>query len=86
MPVTSTAAHRRDNAIRSAKDGRLSALCGHLGNLDGFPHLAAHRGQAFKTIAQLERHAFYSNRHIALSYAWSMIFSENRYPLFGIML
>src|SRR5262245_12816506 len=34
----------------------------------------------------LERDDFSSNRHLALSYAWSMIFSENRYPLFGIML
>src|SRR5262245_56897524 len=36
--------------------------------------------------AGLERDDFSSNRHLALSYAWSMIFSENRYPLFGIML
>src|ERR1043166_562786 len=35
---------------------------------------------------QLERDGFSSNRHPALSYSWSMIFSENRYPLFGIML
>jgi hypothetical protein len=27
-----------------------------------------------------------SNRHPALAYWWSMIFSENRCPLFGIML
>src|SRR5262247_4864196 len=33
-----------------------------------------------------ERDDFSSNRHLALSYAWRMIFSENRYPLFGIML
>jgi hypothetical protein len=25
-------------------------------------------------------------RHHALGYGWSMIFSENRYALFGIML
>jgi hypothetical protein len=24
-------------------------------------------------------------RHVALAYSWRMIFSENRYPLFGIM-
>ena len=29
---------------------------------------------------------FSSNRHPALGYRWSMIFSENRCPLFGIML
>src|SRR5262249_30252816 len=33
----------------------------------------------------LERNAFSSNRHFALVYWWRMIFSENRYPLFGIM-
>jgi len=35
---------------------------------------------------RLERDDFSSNRHPALGYCWSMIFSENRYPLFGIML
>src|SRR5262245_14525351 len=34
----------------------------------------------------LKRDDFSSNRHLDLTYAWSMIFSENRYPLFGIML
>jgi len=34
----------------------------------------------------LERDDFSSNRLPALAYCWSMIFSENRYPLFGIML
>src|SRR5215211_7192118 len=34
----------------------------------------------------LERDDFSSNRHPALGYCWNMIFSENRYPLFGIML
>jgi hypothetical protein len=36
--------------------------------------------------AGLERDDFSLNRHPALAYCWSMIFSENRYPLFGIML
>jgi hypothetical protein len=35
---------------------------------------------------RLERDDFSSNRHPALSYSWSMMYSENRYPLFGIML
>src|SRR5262245_7688877 len=35
---------------------------------------------------ELERDDFSSNRHLALLYCWSMIFSENRCPLFGIML
>jgi hypothetical protein len=35
---------------------------------------------------ELERDDFSSNRHPALLYWWSMIFSENRYPLFGIIL
>src|SRR6185369_15130470 len=34
----------------------------------------------------LERDDFSSNCHPALGYWWSMIFSENRCPLFGIML
>jgi len=34
----------------------------------------------------LERDDFSSNRHPTLAYCLSMIFSENRYPLFGIML
>jgi hypothetical protein len=36
--------------------------------------------------ARPERDDFSSNRHPALAFSWSMIFSENRYPLFGIML
>jgi hypothetical protein len=36
--------------------------------------------------AVLERDSFSSNRHPTLAYCWSMIFSENRRPLFGIML
>ena len=35
---------------------------------------------------RLERDDFSSNRHPALSFCLSMIFSENRYPLFRIML
>ncbi|HEV3184403.1 MAG TPA: hypothetical protein VGZ49_05955 [Xanthobacteraceae bacterium] len=42
----------------------------------------------------LKRDGFSANRHPALGYSWSMIFSENRYPsritcgtgFFGIML
>jgi len=33
----------------------------------------------------LERDDFSSNHHLALTHTWRMIFSENRYPLFGIM-
>src|SRR5262249_38924400 len=35
---------------------------------------------------RLKRDGFSSNRHPALGYCWSMMFSENRCPLFGIML
>src|SRR5262245_62283097 len=31
----------------------------------------------------LDREDFSSSRHLALRYCWSMIFSENRHPLFG---
>jgi hypothetical protein len=34
----------------------------------------------------LDRDDFSSNRHPALSFCLSMIFSENRFPLFRIML
>jgi hypothetical protein len=34
----------------------------------------------------LKRDDFSSNRHHALAHCLSMIFSEIRYPLFGIML
>jgi Zn-dependent M28 family amino/carboxypeptidase len=34
----------------------------------------------------LKRNDFRLNRHFALARYLSMIFSENRYPLFGIML
>jgi hypothetical protein len=34
----------------------------------------------------LKQDDFSSNHHPALLLCWSMIFSENRYPLFGIML
>jgi hypothetical protein len=45
---------------------------------------AAFAGSAHPTA--LERDDFSSNRHHALTYSWSMIFSENRFPLFRIML
>ena len=35
---------------------------------------------------RLKRDDFSSNRHPALGYWWSMVFSENRFTLFGIML
>jgi hypothetical protein len=38
------------------------------------------------TPVSLEQDDFSSNRHPALSFCLSMIFSENRYPLFRIML
>ena len=36
--------------------------------------------------AKLDRDDFSSNRHPDLASCLSMIFSENRFPLFGIML
>jgi hypothetical protein len=35
---------------------------------------------------RLKRDGSCSGRHPALGHCWSMMFSENRYPLFGIML
>jgi len=51
--------------------------------------IPAHRLLPAKTRAfvdALKRDDFSSSRHPALAHWWSMIFSENRYPLFGIML
>ncbi len=39
-----------------------------------------------RALSRLERDDFSSNRHPALSFCLSMIFSTNRYPLFRIML
>jgi hypothetical protein len=47
-----------------------------------------------ENVRTLKRDGFSSNRHLALDYCWSMMFSENRYPprikcgagFFGIML
>src|SRR5437773_10695223 len=45
------------------------------------------RGEpALAAISALERDDFSSNRHLALTFCLSMIFSENRYTLFRIML
>ena len=44
------------------------------------------RSRQTGSTAGLERDDFSSNRHPAPAYCWSMIFSENRFPLFGIML
>jgi hypothetical protein len=41
---------------------------------------------AMLQINVLERDGFKWNRHRALDLWWSMILSENRYPLFRIML
>jgi hypothetical protein len=56
------------------------------GWLSASHHSTCGRRRADRAAADLERDDFSSNRHPALAYWWSMIFSENRYPLFGIML
>ena len=43
-------------------------------------------GRSERVRIGLERDDVSSNRHPALACCWSMIFSENRFPLFGIML
>jgi hypothetical protein len=40
----------------------------------------------FDAISQLERDELWFNRHPALAFCLRMIFSENRFPLFRIML
>jgi hypothetical protein len=49
---------------------------------DPLPHLL---GKAILP-PPVERDDFFSNRHPAVVYRWSMIFSKNRYPLFEIVL
>ena len=44
------------------------------------------RSEIGATVSARKRDDFSSNRHHALAYCLSMIFAENRYPLFGIML
>ena len=53
-----------------------------------FSHFAAARPTAewLEPSARLEQDDLSSNRHPALVYCLSMIFSENRFPLFRIML
>ena len=43
-------------------------------------------GYAIAVGMVLKRNEFKLNRHFALGWCLSVIFSENRYPLFGIML
>jgi hypothetical protein len=50
----------------------------------GREHTNKLRGVA--PIPELERDGFMLNRHRALALWWSLIFSENRHPLFRIML
>jgi len=64
--------------MRSGRD-QVVRCCGFFGH----QFLAEHAGFFPR---RLERDDFSSNRHPALSFCLSMIFSENRYPLFRIML
>src|SRR5262249_25411035 len=57
------------------------------GGLEGRRQAQERQGQKNDAHGSLlERDDFSPNRHLALRYCWSMIFSENRCPLFGIML
>src|SRR5262249_25882053 len=71
----------------------LGFLSGHHGGADavGLPQSRDRAPRAVpaalrQRIVALERDDFSSNRRPALPYCRSMIFSENRDPLFGIML
>jgi hypothetical protein len=67
-------------------DASRFSWCGPLGRKPRKRADGAIRRRAFTKPGGLERNDFSSNRHPALAFCWSMIFSENRYPLFGIML
>jgi hypothetical protein len=71
----------RDDAAVRHRDG---AARDHLVGEDDAGVREEKTGDAHEPF--LERDDFSSNRHPALPFPWSMIFSENRYPLFGIML
>jgi hypothetical protein len=45
-----------------------------------------HIFDAFAPEDALQSVMAFFDRHPALGFSWSMMFSENRYPLFGIML
>src|SRR5882672_5431194 len=62
--------------MRSGRD-QFVGCCGFFGH----QFVAEHAGLFAR---RLERDDFSSNRHPALSFCLSMIFSENRYPLFRI--
>ena len=75
----------RSNAIASDADRRFKQKTwlqvtphGRCANENGCVRTREH--------SALERDDFSSNRHPALAFWWSMIFSENPCPLFGIML
>jgi hypothetical protein len=71
--------------------GRRTVLGSSAGENPSWP-IAPHiwdrwRSDGFRcTQTVLEQDDLPLNRYPALAYCWSMIFSENRYPLFGIML
>ena len=72
--------------IRAAADARPGGAGRQRAGADraGREHVARCRDRRFRH-RTLERDDFPLNRRPALAYCWSMI-SENRYPLFGIML
>jgi hypothetical protein len=69
--------------VESAEGAVMRALTQALAGVGELPHM---QGDFPSPPAGLKRDDFSSNRHPALGYWWSMMFSENRYPLFGIML
>jgi hypothetical protein len=60
-------------------------MLGRAGPLDN-RRMRAWRNSLERLGTTLEQDDFSSIRHPALSFCLSMIFSENRYPLFRIML
>jgi dTMP kinase len=82
----SRAGGTRARSLRPVRcdQGRANRRQCHLGR--GQPPAGPLIGAAGDRGRALKRDDFSSNRHPALAYWWSMIFSENRRPLFGIML
>ena len=77
----------RDVVERHGKAGERADMGDAVAHLAGADHADFANSVRHGFLSEpLERDDFSSNRHPALDYWWSMIFSENRCPLFGIML
>jgi hypothetical protein len=83
VPGKSKNEHRRGTLVKKQKDKSVTARLNLLYGVNGED---SSLDPVLAELQRLERDGFSSNRHQALTSCRSMMFSENRYPLFGIML